>query len=118
MTIEFNLLAGCLTNEWRIIMTVMKKRNVYFVLLSCLLVFYFAASSVHALDDTDSLQCDGGIISAGDTKFQVQQKCGEPTSKEGMGNVWIYNFGSSQFVYYITFIGNQVERIQTGGYGD
>jgi hypothetical protein len=45
---------------------------------------------------------------------------GEPTSlkKESwFTEVWFYDFGSGSFVYYVKFVGDVIERIQTGGYG-
>lgn len=74
-----------------------------------------------ALDDTGSLRCDRETIMTGDTRFQVRTACGDPYSVHVKGSnreVWIYNFGPTQFVYYLSFIRGRLERIQVGGYGD
>ncbi len=98
------------------------KRAVYFILFVVLLLilgnksFTFAAD----LNDVDSLQCNGEIVNIGDPKSDVKEKCGEPTSlkKESwFTEVWFYDFGPDTFVYYVKFVGDVIERIQTGRYG-
>jgi hypothetical protein len=75
-----------------------------------------------ALDDTSSLECDGGTVSRGDPEDSVRDKCGNPQKvtreDEDAPIVWFYNFGPSEFVYYVSFTNGIVERIQMGGYGD
>ena len=98
----------------------MKKRDVCFVILSFLIVFFVCASSSFAADreDVSALGCSDGTVNIGDSKSDVLKKCGEPTRKEGFQEyLWIYDFGSSKLVYYLTFTGERLERIQTGGYG-
>ena len=77
----------------------------------------FVGQALAGLDDHSVIQCPGGIISVGDTKFEVREKCGMPTSVEGNGHIWIYDYGSTEFVRYITFVEDRVERIQSGNYG-
>ena len=100
----------------------MRKRDVFFIFFIILLLtfghtpFTFAAD----LNDVDSLTCDGEMVHIGDTKSNVREKCGEPTSlkKGGWGSeVWFYDFGPNTFVHYIKFVGDKIERIQSGGYG-
>ena len=69
------------------------------------------------LNDADQCECKNKIVSIGDTKYDVIEKCGEPSSRETNGSVWVYDFGSTKFVYYITFVDDIVERIQYGEYG-
>jgi hypothetical protein len=69
------------------------------------------------LDDSSECECSNGIVNIGDSKYDVIKKCGEPTSREDRGTVWVYDFGSTRFIHYITFAGDTVERIQYGGYG-
>ncbi len=75
-----------------------------------------------ALDSASDMQCGTDIVSVGATRFDVKEKCGEPTSIElgsGYGNEqWIYNFGPTEFVYYLTFVNGTLEQIEVGGYGD
>jgi hypothetical protein len=69
------------------------------------------------LGDVDSLSCPGGIVNIGDTRFSVLEKCGKPTFADNYGDLWVYDFGPEEFVRYVTFVGDEVERIQVGGYG-
>ncbi len=86
------------------------------------------------------------LVYVGDTKSVVLDKCGQPTSVERTSRVpgyyyrdpaemgheeyreylaqgavpgeeWTYNFGPSQFVYYLRFQSGQLVRIESGGYG-
>ena len=93
-------------------------RNGCFVILVLMLVM-FVSNTYGSLDLTDasSYRCSSGIIHIGDTKDEVFDKCGEPTRETNRGRTWIYDFGSSEFVRYITFIDNKVDRIQIGDYG-
>lgn len=75
-----------------------------------------------ALDDQSSLECSGGIVVSGDSEDSVRDKCGDPQkiTQEDADSpiIWFYNFGPSDFVYYVSFTDGIVERIQTGGYGN
>ncbi len=98
----------------------MRKRDVCFFVLTVLILFLFCVSSSFAVDreDVSSLGCSDGIVNIGDSRSDVLKKCGEPIRKEGFQEyLWIYDFGSSKFVYYLTFTGKRLERIQTGEYG-
>ena len=93
----------------------------------------------------ESIRCDGGIVSTGDTKLDLLGKCGEPSLVEvqyeerqdwaagdppwdgvapvGAGRLslsverWTYNFGASAFLQFVTVEGGRVMRIERGGYG-
>ena len=75
-----------------------------------------------ALDETSSLECEGGIVSRGDSEDSVRDKCGNPqkVSQRDVDSpiIWFYNFGPNEFVYYVTFTNGIVERIQMGDYGN
>jgi hypothetical protein len=94
----------------------MKSIGIYFILAAFFLLL-FAGQALAELDDYSVIQCPGGIISVGDTRFEVTEKCGEPTRVEDNGDIWIYDYGPTEFVRYITFVEDKVERIQIGGYG-
>jgi hypothetical protein len=97
-----------------------KKRDVCFLILSLFILFLVSASPSFTVDreDAGSLECTNGIVNVGDSKSDVLEKCGEPTRKEGFqGYLWVFDFGSSDFLYYLTFYQDRLERIQTGGYG-
>jgi hypothetical protein len=75
-----------------------------------------------ALDEAASLICEDGTVSIGDSEDSVRDKCGDPqkVSQRDIDSpiIWFYNFGPSEFVYYVTFTNGIVERIQMDGYGD
>ena len=89
-----------------------------FILLAGLLIV-LSSYGIFAdeLEDVDSLSCQGGIVNIGDTRFSVLEKCGKPTFADNYGDLWVYDFGPEEFVKYVTFVGDEVERIQVGGYG-
>ena len=97
----------------------MRKRNIGFLVFIFLLQMFVVQSSTFAIDRNDEsvLECSDGIVNVGDSRFKVLEKCGEQTMKEGE-YLWIYNFGSSRFVYHLTFTGDRLHRIQTGDYGN
>lgn len=98
----------------------MKKRDLCFLILSFFMLLLVSATPSFAVDreDVDSLECSNGIVNVGDSKSDVLEKCGEPTRKEGFqGYLWVFDFGSSDFLYYLTFYQDRLERIQTGSYG-
>ncbi len=85
--------------------------------------------------------CHGKIISVGDSKWEVQDACGEPSQIEEATDVllqsaydnlrhvyvqipvyvtksiWTYNFGPTSLIYILTFRENKLDKIETGGYG-
>ena len=87
------------------------------------------------------LRCGGEVVAAGDRKFEVLQKCGEPAQKDTRvverkvtrldperkvlrtytvtvpEEVWTYNFGPGRLLYFVTFEDGAVVDIDTGGYG-
>lgn len=79
-------------------------------------------TNLSALYDESSLQCSGGTVLAGASEDSVRDKCGEPqkvTQEDAESPVvWFYNFGPSEFVYYVSFTNGVIEHIQMGGYGD
>ena len=107
----------------------MRKRDVSLFVLSFSMLMFAHPPPSFAIDrtDVDLLGCSDGIVNVRDTEAEVLEKCGEPTRKERSSpldhftlpkpNIWVYDSGSSSFVYYITFTRGKVERIQTGGYG-
>ena len=72
-------------------------------------------AAVYALDDVSNMKCGDVIGEIGDQQFEIQHKCGPPTTTEENGQVWIYDRRPDDFVYYVTFTEGEVERIQVGG---
>lgn len=94
----------------------------------------------------DSMRCGSKLISRGDGKDKVRHLCGEPsdvsirgyvrrapTYEYGYGynryeyygpgwvdmavEIWTYNFGSSRLLRKLRFVGDELEGIETDGYG-
>jgi hypothetical protein len=98
----------------------LKIGKIFMIILSVFIIDTVPAI-LTALDDAGSLRCDRESIMTGDTDFQVKTACGKPDSiliKGSARQVWIYNFGPTEFVYYLTFVNGRLERIQVGEYGD
>jgi len=106
------------------------------IILAALIIL--ACNSPVFATSTDTMFCDGGIISIGDTAGEVLSKCGQPatsTAREekrfgtgstyGHGRVfttvaiddWIFNFGPNQFQYQLVFENGRVARIESLDYG-
>ena len=81
-------------------------------------------------------RCEGGIVSVGDTKYEVLSKCGEPSftderqveriEKTGANELirwtvhieeWTYDFGPRRFIRRIIFEDGRVVRVENGDYG-
>ncbi len=96
----------------------------------CCLVLVCAGRTAFAFD------CDGGIVSPGDTRMEVIMKCGEPAwkdsheeaLKEKLGETvkrkttitvdeWVYNLGPQSFLRILEFRDGKLAAIRTGGYG-
>jgi hypothetical protein len=101
-----------------------------------------AASAVQA---EDSMRCGSRLVSRGDAKDKVLALCGEPSyvSQHGMVRrspiyrrgdrfymydyygyccdlaveTWTYNFGSHKLVRKLRFVGDELDDIDTAGYG-
>ena len=80
--------------------------------------------------NADSFRCAKGIVSVGDSMEEVRPKCGQPDNAEftqvptnspqpSIVQVmrWTYDGGPNTFVYYLDFVGDQVNYITSGDYG-
>ena len=83
-----------------------------------------------------AMRCAGGLVSEGDSKITVINKCGDPSWVDRwfeqvvefpdsdlehrisrINERWVYNRGASEFLRILTFRDSQVLRIETGGRG-
>lgn len=101
---------------------------------SLLLLFHTSTYAVA----TDSMRCQGGIVSIGDTAGAVMSKCGQPaytTQRErkdvevdskGSGSKaisivtiddWTFNFGPNEFQYRLVLENGRVTGIESLDYG-
>jgi hypothetical protein len=93
----------------------MSSKNIL-ALFICAFIFSFGTQpNLMALDDISTMDCDGGIVAAGDSEDSVRQKCGEPQqvlSPDPQEPIkWVYDLGST---YYVSIVNGKVERIQVG----
>lgn len=84
----------------------------------------------------DALDCQGGIVSEGDSRLDLLSKCGEPDAREThdeeitermpdgsrrklyvVVETWTYDFGPSRLQRIITLKNGAIARIRTGNYG-
>ncbi len=104
--------------------------------------FRRAAAAVFALafglaaGDAFALRCKGRIVSTGDHRFEVEERCGEPYWIESYSEyriigefapvqqtieqrleAWYYNFGPNQLLRRLVFVDNRLVREDTLGYG-
>jgi hypothetical protein len=87
---------------------------------------------------TESVRCQGGIVSLGDTAGAVMSKCGQPAytaqrerkdveaDSKGFGNKsisivtiddWTFNFGPNEFQYRLVLENGKVTGIESLDYG-
>jgi hypothetical protein len=109
--------------------------NVRIAMLMLSAVVLGAAGIARALD------CEGRLVSIGDSPWAVHSICGEPAQVgdslevilkpvyhpnghaaghlpvEVPKSVWTYNFGTSRLIYVLTFLEDKLVKIETGGYG-
>jgi hypothetical protein len=93
------------------------------------------------IGSAQALDCHGRLIVIGASPWEVKERCGEPTDIEDVTKyllqqaydhlqqrsvqilvpvqqtIWTYNFGSTRFVYYLTFQEGKLIDIRTGDYG-
>ncbi|WP_051710449.1 DUF2845 domain-containing protein [Andreprevotia chitinilytica] len=107
------------------------------------LVFAACIASLSLPAYGESLRCGGAVIDTGDLISRVRDKCGEPERVDirrspeydvyywydrhhrrhsrvggsGEVQVWIYNFGSTQFMNRLTFVNGELSQIDTLDYG-
>jgi hypothetical protein len=94
-----------------------------------------------AVGNAQALECNGRIVNLGASPWQVKGLCGEPAAIQDATkelpqlvydplrqlyvqtlvpvsqSIWTYNFGSTRFLYYLTFQEGKLTDIKTGGYG-
>jgi Protein of unknown function (DUF2845) len=88
-----------------------------------------------------ALDCHGRLVVIGASPWEVKERCGEPTAIEDVmkhipqraydptnratvyilvpvqQSIWTYNFGSTRFLYFLTFQEGKLIDITTGDYG-
>ena len=93
----------------------MSRKMILALFINTFIFVFVIPPNVMALDDTSSMQCDGGIVAPGDSEDSVREKCGEPkqvlTPDPQEPVKWVYDLGGT---YYVSIVNGKVERIQEG----
>jgi hypothetical protein len=93
----------------------MSSKIILALFISALIFTFGIQPNSMALDDTSTMRCDGGIVTAGDSEDSVKEKCAEPqqvlTPDPQEPIKWVYDLGST---YYVSIVNGKVERIQVG----
>jgi hypothetical protein len=86
----------------------MKNLSLMWTVMSFMLVLTTATSA-----RADSMECNGNLVSSGDSQATVLQNCGEPTSRDG--DQWTYQQDES-LSKIVTFGGGVVLTITDGNF--
>jgi hypothetical protein len=104
-------------------------------LLAFLIALHFVAfipNCVWADEEETTFRCGSYLIQLGESNYRVLDECGPPMAKEsiGVGNsyapppgtfpdleTWIYNRGSTDFIYRLKFQGGSLVNIYRGDRG-
>jgi len=64
------------------------------------------------------MSCGSHLIKIGDSKSEVEAKCGKPDHREVVSGdnetrqeIWVYRMGSTQFARTLTFVGFRLDHI-------
>jgi len=108
-------------------------KTVAYPLLAVL--FFLQLPECAVAQQTGSMRCQNGIVSVGDNIPDVLKKCGPPTFQDRReqtrsgGNRygrthelitvedWVYNFGTQEFMYEVTFHNGRVVKIESREHG-
>lgn len=87
-------------------------------------LFILLPKTVLALGETEAMRCKNGIVSPGDSKKEIVDKCGEPAAKRYAGRSytyagkryhgteeWVYDFGPQEFIYIALIDGDKVKLL-------
>jgi hypothetical protein len=86
-------------------------------------IFGCGANAVAGMNEFESCRCSQGIATRGDSKAEVEQKCGKPASRSYTGRsdcreMWLYNFGRNEFMQGVCFGNNgQVKKVLSLDHG-
>ena len=76
---------------------------------------YLSPDLIPEGSDVSSLRCSSGLVSLGDLSRDVFDSCGEPYRETRVLDepyrVWVYQLGQSDYVYYMAFLHERVQRI-------
>ena len=89
-----------------------------------------AHAFLQGLHGTEKFYCDGFLVSPGEKREEVVEKCGEPAWRDvradegaeegslpGATEEWIYDFGHSQLLEFLRFRDGRLVTIRSGVHG-
>ena len=73
-----------------------------------LIISLKATYAVAGADEYESCRCRNELATKGDSKQDIQRKCGQPLQvsynvRKGCSEMWLYNFGPNEFMQGICF---------------
>jgi hypothetical protein len=79
-------------------------------------IFGFVANAVAGINVFESCRCGNEIATRGDSKTDVERKCGKPAAKTSRtrsdcGDMWLYNFGRNEFMQGVCFDKSKVKKV-------
>jgi hypothetical protein len=91
------------------------------VLVSFVILFFFSSNGF-------AFRCGSSLVTTGNTKIQVSETCGAPTSKEiicpkksyscpSIVEIWYYNCGGNDYIYALTFEDGKLTKETAEGSG-
>ena len=90
----------------------MKSRNFWCLSLFVMLMITISASLCAAsYRQVSSFFCGSETIKVKDTKYEIKKKCDKPLMKE-TGDLWVYDMGPGDYVYYLYFVDGILERVE------
>ena len=117
------------------------RTNGFLIAAAVLIILGYAFPAICEMN-TGMLRCGSEVIQTGDSMYLVKQRCGQPAEEKVTGSVssgsvaggtrqggfsyqesnaqttvMIYNCGSSDFIYKLTFVGDSLTSIQYLGRG-
>jgi hypothetical protein len=93
-------------------------KSKFFFLTALVFLPVAVAATSHALDigvEESQMQCLSGTVTIGDSAASVLLKCGQPMGETRLkaepNDIWIYHFGATKWLYYLSLSDGKVERI-------
>ena len=87
----------------------MKTKSNYLVILVSLMMVFGGQTYLFAAEEVTSMMCDGGMVNIGDMDLDVEDKCGQPDSRNP--NEYVYITGPGEPSYKVIFQEGKVVRI-------
>jgi len=82
----------------------------------CLIFCFQTTNAVAGMDEFESCRCKNELATKGNSKLEVQQKCGPPLQvsynvRKSCLEMWLYNFGPNEFMQGICFDRGSVQKV-------